>query len=1065
MNDREENKERLVQELKDALHESEQQHLALLDDMNDGYIITRNGRIKFANQRMAEMLHYSRDEMIGKPWGDLLEPETADYIDRTPMLDLPPVLDIYALRSDDSKLPVEVTVHPTTYAGELAEFSVIRDVTERKQIEALTRTQRDLGIALGATSDLDEALDLCIKGAISASGMDSGGIYLVDRDSGALDMVCHGGLTPEFVQKAARFEVDSPQARLILAGHPHYTNAQSLILWTDLPRASGGVRAAAIIPIHHKRQVIGCLKLISHSTDVIATVARNALETIATQIGSAISRLRVEEALRESEEQKFRGIVEHSIDGIILVDQEGAIVEWNRGQERLTGLERAEVLGRPSWDVQFQSLLEERKTPARRDQLRAAILTLLETGTIPWKDQVWEQEIERPDGKRRIIQQVAFPIKTDKGFMAGSITRDITSRKQAEKDLHDSEERYRFLIEKQGEGISIVDTEERFLFCNQVAAEIFGLPQSTLLGKGLQEFTTPEGYAAIRTQTERRRSGARDTYELEITRPDGEKRQLLVTATPWLDENGAFIGSFAIFRDDTERRQAQTRLRLLSFAVEQSSEGIAVSDLEGRLLFVNQAFADQHDYAPEELIGEHLSIFHSPDQLPAVEAANQQILETGEFSGEIWHTRREGTTFLGLMHNSLLRDAAGNPIGFIGTLRDITSRKETEETLRRRSLELALLNRASWAITSTLDPDRVLTTVLDEMRDLLGTQTCSAWLVDPATEEMVCRQAVGPISEFVLGWRLPKGEGLAGWVVQTGESLLVPEVQDDPRFFKEIAQTAGIDVRSILTIPLRVGNQVIGVLQTADSEADYFQSSDLTVLESLAATAATALENARLYEQSRLDAESRAVLLREVNHRVKNNLSTIIGMLYAAGRYVEEEDQTVYQSISQDLINRVQGLAAVHSLLSASEWKPLLLSELTTQVIRSALKAVPRNKRVSVNPLSSPVLVTPEQANSLALIINELATNTVKYVLSERDTVCITVRIAHDDDTVRLEFHDDGPGYPKPVLRLERQGVGFDLIRNIVRKNLRGRLFLHNDSGAVATIWFNAEPKNEEART
>jgi PAS domain S-box-containing protein len=1065
MNDWEKNGEQLVQELKDALHESETQHLALLDEMNDGYIITRNGRIKFANHRIAEMLRYSRDEMIGKPWRDLLEPEAADYIERTPMLDLPPVLDIGVIRSDDTMLPVEVAVHPTTYAGKLAEFSIIRDVTERKQVEALTRTQRDLGIALGATSALDEALDLCIEAAISVSGMDSGGIYFVDKASGALDLVCHKGLTPEFIHKAARFEADSPQARVILAGHPHYTNDRTPALWTDLPRANGDVRAAAIIPIYHKSQVVGCLKLISHSADAIATVARNALETIATQIGSAIARLRIEEALRESEEQKFRGIVQHSIDGIILVDEEGTIVEWNRGQEQLTGLKRAEVLGRPSWDIQFQTLPEERKTPARLDQFRAAILTLLETGTIPWSDQALEQEIERPDGKRRIMQQIAFPIKTDKGFMAGSISRDITSRKQAEKELHESEERYRFLIEKQGEGISIVDAEERFIFCNQVAEEIFGLPQSTLLGKSLQEFTTPERFAAVRNQTERRRSGARDTYEIEIVRPDGEKRQLLVTATPWLDENGQFIGSFAIFRDDTERRQAQERLRLLSFAVEQSSEGIAVSDLEGQLLFVNHAFAAQHGYAPEELLGEHLSIFHSPDQLPAVEAANHQILETGEFSGEIWHIRRDGTPFMGLMHNSLLRDAADNPIGMIGTLRDITERKETEETLRRRSLELALLNRASWAITSTLDPDQVLTTVLDEMRYLLGTEACSAWLVDPVTEEVVCQQSVGPISEFVLGWRLPKGEGLAGWVIQTGQSLIVPDVRDDPRFFKEIAQKAGMDVRSILSIPLRVANQVIGVLQTGDSEADYFKTSDPTVLEALAATAATALENARLYEQSRLNAESRAVLLREVNHRVKNNLSTIIGMLYAAGRYVEAKDQTVYRSITQDLINRVQGLAAVHSLLSASEWKPLLLSELATQVIRSALKAVPRNKRVSVNPSSSPVLVTPEQANSLALIINELATNTVKYALAERDAVCVTAHISHDDDTVWLEFRDDGPGYPEHVLRLERHSVGFDLIRNIVRKNLRGGLSLHNDRGAVATIWFKTEVKNKEPRT
>ena len=132
------------------------------------------------------------------------------------------------------------------------------------------------------------------------------------------------------------------------------------------------------------------------------------------------------------------------------------------------------------------------------------------------------------------------------------------------------------------------------------------------------------------------------------------------------------------------RRQAEERLWFLSSAVEQSSEGIAIADLEGNLLFVNDAFAAMHGYdTPQELAGKHLSIFHTSEQMPAVEAANRQIRETGEFSGEIWHVRRDGAVFPTLMHNSLLRDDAGNPVGLIGTLRDITARKRVEEDLRR----------------------------------------------------------------------------------------------------------------------------------------------------------------------------------------------------------------------------------------------------------------------------------------------------------------------------------------------------------------------------------------------
>jgi len=131
--------------------------------------------------------------------------------------------------------------------------------------------------------------------------------------------------------------------------------------------------------------------------------------------------------------------------------------------------------------------------------------------------------------------------------------------------------------------------------------------------------------------------------------------------------------------DITDSKKVKERLWLLSSAIEQSSEGIAVADLQGNLLFVNKAFAAMHCYTMEELTGKHLSTFHTPEQLPAVEAANRVLQEKGEFSGEVWHTRRDGSVFLGLMHNSLIHDEAGNAVGMIGTLRDVTERKQAEK--------------------------------------------------------------------------------------------------------------------------------------------------------------------------------------------------------------------------------------------------------------------------------------------------------------------------------------------------------------------------------------------------
>jgi two-component sensor histidine kinase len=227
------------------------------------------------------------------------------------------------------------------------------------------------------------------------------------------------------------------------------------------------------------------------------------------------------------------------------------------------------------------------------------------------------------------------------------------------------------------------------------------------------------------------------------------------------------------------------------------------------------------------------------------------------------------------------------------------------------------------------------------------------------------------------------------------------------------------------------------------------------MLESLATTAAIAIENARLYEQSRRDAEKRKFLLHEVNHRVKNNLAAIIGLLYAERRHIEHiENPTAYRSIMTDLVSRVKGLATAHTMLSASNWAPLSLSALVTQIIDAAIQVAPAAERLEVVVEPSDVQVTADQAHSLALVLNELSTNAAKHAAQHTQHPRIGVSIEAYDSFVELQFRDNGPGYPEPVLELEHYHVGFDLIRNIVEGNLQGQLNLYNEDGAVATIRF-----------
>ena len=401
------------------------------------------------------------------------------------------------------------------------------------------------------------------------------------------------------------------------------------------------------------------------------------------------------------------------------------------------------------------------------------------------------------------------------------------------------------------------------------------------------------------------------------------------------------------------------------------------------------------------------------------------------------------------------RDERGRPIRFAGIDWDITERVRAEEALRRRAEELATLQATVLDITTPHDLPTLLQTIVERAARLLDTPGGGLYLCDPDQKEVRCVVSYNTPYDYA-GTVLKYGEGAAGAVAQTGEPLIV----DDYRTWSGRAAVyeENHPFTAVLTTPMVWQGQVTGVIHVLhDVESRCFTQADLELLTLFANHAAIAVENARLYEKALQDAKTKSFLLDEVNHRVKNTLVAIIGLLHVEQSYAAMADHTTYEAIIRNLTNRVSGLATVHDLLSASEWAPLPLSDLAGQVIKSAMQIRPRDKQVFIDVPPSPVRVTPDQAHNLALVINELATNTIKHTLPGRNEAHISVRIALEDGVVLFEYRDDGPGYPEDVLQLERHAVGFDLIKNLTRQNLRGELSLHNDEGAVTVIRLPAQ--------
>jgi PAS domain S-box-containing protein len=519
-------------------------------------------------------------------------------------------------------------------------------------------------------------------------------------------------------------------------------------------------------------------------------------------------------------------------------------------------------------------------------------------------------------------------------------------------------------------------------------------------------------------------------------------------------------------REIAERKQVETALReseeRYRTLFEQANDAIFLQTEDDQIIDVNQRACEMLGYTREELLTMTVPDLQAPEIRQGMGSVVKQELDKyGSTPFETTDIRRDGKRVI--VEISLSRVTGRNGGLVLAIIRDITGRKRAEAELERllaaereQRLLAETLREVTLALTAQTSHEAVLDEILQQAQQLVPCNTANIMLLEEDNLRMARWKGyeVFGIGESISGLVLPLADfPLDTEVVQSRKALALPDVRQEPRW-TAIDETAWI--RSHITVPICQRDRVLGLLQLDSDAPGEFSAGDIQRLQPLASAAAIALENAHLYEQALQDAETKLVLLHEVNHRVKNNLAAIIGLLYAERSHASMKDKAAFQTMMRDLIGRVRGMATVHSLLSASEWTPLPLSELASRVIHASLQALPSDKHVFVDAPPSPALVTPKQANSLALVINELATNTVKYALSDQDTGRITVRISLEDGAFALEFRDNGPGYPPEVLQLERFNVGMHLVQAIVQRELRGEVTFHNDQGAVAIIRFES---------
>ena len=296
----------------------------------------------------------------------------------------------------------------------------------QKKADDLLKIQRDLGIALDRSGTAQESLQLCLKAAMEASGIDAGGVYMVDRSSGCLKLAVIAGVSADFAAVNTDFPADAARTQMVMKGEKVYLNHADITALGNEDFSREKIRSFAVIPINHQEQVIGCLNLASHVYDEMPWESRQVLESIVRDVVQSIVRIQAEEGLRKKE-KKYRALVEDANSIILRIERSGKVLFCNRYAQQFFGFSEEEIVG-----MNLVGTIVPEIDSSGRD-LRSMILDI---GLNPEKYFNTENENIKRNGERAWIVWTNRPTYDEKGDIVEllCIGNDITGLKQAEQE-------------------------------------------------------------------------------------------------------------------------------------------------------------------------------------------------------------------------------------------------------------------------------------------------------------------------------------------------------------------------------------------------------------------------------------------------------------------------------------------------------------------------------------------------------------------------------------------------------------------------------------------------------
>jgi len=363
----------------------------------------------------------------------------------------------------------------------------------------------------------------------------------------------------------------------------------------------------------------------------------------------------------EESEQRFRAAANTASDAIITANSQGVITDWNIAASRLFGYTSAEIVNRPIADL----------IPA---QLKLRHRQGFEKALEGHRLQLQGKPVELR-GLTRGGQEVEIELALSRWKAGGekyftSIIRDISERKQSEKRLAESEERFRTLVVNDPEGV-FVEYQGRFAFVNPGTVRIFAAESSEqLIGKKIMDFIHPANreYAGRRIQELLESGGSPAVGTAKVIRLDGELIRVEMTASriSWQGQHAIQV----IARDVTERLRTEEQLRKLSLAVEQSPSSVLITDTSGTIEYINPKFCEVSGYTPEELIGQTPRIMQSGNTPQETYQELWSAIQSGrEWRGEINNRKKNGELIWEHMSISPIKNKREKITHFLAVIR------------------------------------------------------------------------------------------------------------------------------------------------------------------------------------------------------------------------------------------------------------------------------------------------------------------------------------------------------------------------------------------------------------